>query len=138
VARLGHFLALRPAQQEEALDALAADCVRLVDRFRRAPTADELDHRRGGLTHRQTLLLERWGYPWVFEEYRFHITLTTSLNVAAERRAKRALASVLGDALGNPVPVDGIALFHQSAPGGAFHLIERFPFLARYSQPEPY
>ena len=131
VARLDGFLALRPTDSEPRLDALAADCVRLLDGLRRSPAGAELAGRRAGLTHRQRSLLERWGYPYVFEEFRFHMTLTAPVDSIGERRARPVINELLGDALDKRLPVDGVALYHQPAPGTAFHLVERFPFSSR-------
>ncbi|HET6522220.1 MAG TPA: DUF1045 domain-containing protein, partial [Geminicoccaceae bacterium] len=77
---LSGFLALVPAEPVPALDALAADCVRAFDSFRAPSDAAELSRRRAaGLTARQDALLLAWGYPYVFEEFRFHLTLTERL-----------------------------------------------------------
>src|SRR5262249_30663264 len=38
-----------------------------------------------GLSERQIENLDRWGYPYVFEDFRFHLTLTGPID--AERRA---------------------------------------------------
>ncbi len=52
----------------------------------RAPLTDHDRQRRlkSPLTPRQIEHLDRWGYPYVFEEFRFHMTLTGSL--PAEKR----------------------------------------------------
>ena len=74
IREIGSFLALVPAQSCDAVDTLAAECVRDFEPFRAAPGEDELSRRRaGGLTDRQESLLVRWGYPYVFEEFRFHL-----------------------------------------------------------------
>ena len=39
-------------------------------------------HGKSGLTDRQEALLTQWGYPYVMEEFRFHITLTGALDPA--------------------------------------------------------
>ena len=84
------FLALTLARDEPALQELADYCVREFDRFRAPPTQSELE-RRGldSLTERQRDNLERWGYPYIFDEFRFHMTLSCRLHTP-ERDSLRA------------------------------------------------
>ncbi|MGE0565131.1 MAG: DUF1045 domain-containing protein [Pseudolabrys sp.] len=80
VRELGSFIALVPEAACPPLDGLAADCVRAFDLFR-APL-DGYDRSRrlkSPLTPSQVENLDRWGYPYVFEEFRFHMTLTGAL-----------------------------------------------------------
>lgn len=131
VAELGEFLALRPAETSDRLVALAAQCVTQLDVFRRAPQPDETARRlASGLTPRQTALLAQWGYPFVLDEYRFHLTLTDRL--AADMRAELEawLAQYLRAALEAPVLVDQVALFIERQAGGEFVLARRFALCA--------
>src|SRR5262249_15418366 len=77
VQALGQSIALVPERADASLDRLAVDCVTAFDRFRR-PMAPEERRKRlsSGLSNRQIEYLDRWGYPYVFEEFRFHMTLT--------------------------------------------------------------
>ena len=72
-------------------------------------------------------MLLRWGYPYVFEEWFFHMTLTTRLSEpdAAVWRA-RAGAHFAGS-LAASRPVADLCLFTQAAPDRPFVLAERFP-----------
>ena len=90
VREFGSFIALVPDRPEPRLDRLAQDCVRYFDRFR-APLNDCDRERRlkSGLTERQIQNLDRWGYPYVFDDFRFHMTLTGKL--AGDER-KQALS----------------------------------------------
>jgi hypothetical protein len=77
VAPLGPFLALVCDSQPAALEALAAAMVSDRDAFRAPPAEAEFARRRAtGPAARQETLLARWGYPYVMEEFRFHVTLT--------------------------------------------------------------
>lgn len=77
---LGSFIALVPAGNADGINSLAADCVRAFDRFRAPLTAEDRTRRLASpLTERQIEHLDRWGYPYVFEDFRFHMTLTGSL-----------------------------------------------------------
>jgi putative phosphonate metabolism protein len=86
VRSIGSFIAVVPDAASASLAALADDCVTAFEQFR-APLTDHDRQRRlkSPLTHRQIEHLDRWGYPYVFDEFRFHMTLTGSL--PEERRA---------------------------------------------------
>lgn len=128
VAEIGSFLALRT--EAAALDALAADCVQTFDAFRApAPPEDVARRRAKGLSARQDALLERWGYPYVLEEFRFHMTLTGPIPDAAEREDLAVwLAEWLAPALAEPLTVDAIALYRQPDRASPFTLHRRLPF----------
>ena len=77
IAALGRFLALVPVGDQGALCALAARAVAAFEPWRAPLTEAQVARRRaGGLSPAQDALLLRWGYPYVMEEFRFHITLT--------------------------------------------------------------
>jgi putative phosphonate metabolism protein len=127
---IGDFLALALASPLPALDALAAACVEAFDDFRAPPEPAELAKRAAaGLTPRQAELLARWGYPYVLDEFRFHLTLTGNVTDAADRDALHtALAPLLEPVLTEPVTVDALCLFQQRDRTAPFRLIERFRF----------
>ncbi|GAB7526402.1 DUF1045 domain-containing protein [Paraburkholderia sp. 2C] len=129
-ATLGRFVALRPAG--EAADArmreLASDALRAFAALRAAPSAADLERRLAApLTERQRALLVEWGYPYVFDEFRFHMTLSNALENARDRAAIVQWWHARAQQLG-PLPVDGIALFVEPAPGEPFVLWQRIPF----------
>jgi putative phosphonate metabolism protein len=80
VRTIGSFIAVVPETAVAALTQLADDCVREFEPVR-SPLSDHDRQRRlkSPLTPRQIEHLDRWGYPYVFEEFRFHMTLTGSL-----------------------------------------------------------
>ena len=125
------FLALRPAIRLPALDALAAACVEVADGFRAAPGAAELARRRAaGLTPRQEALLQRWGYPYVMDEFRFHMTLSERLEEPRRSRVLATLQAHFAGALDRPASIDALTLFVEPEPGGAFRQHRRFPLPA--------
>lgn len=129
VSVVSGFLAVTPVAPSPTLDALAADCVAAFDPFRAPPEPAEIARRRrAGLSARQESLLARWGYPYVMEEFRFHLTLTARLPVEEAERLRRALALRLAAALDAPVMIDAIALYAEPAPGAPFRLLRRHPF----------
>lgn len=123
------FLALRPSAPAPAIHALADECVRRFDRFRR-PAAEAERARRlaAGLTPPQAAHLDAWGYPYVFDQYRFHMTLTCRLAGDERARWHTLLAGRLGAVLAEPMEFRSLALFVQPDADAPFVLAERFPF----------
>lgn len=127
VASLGPFLALVPVEQPQALVRFAADLVRDLDAFRAASTEGELARRRqNGLSARQEELLAAWGYPYVMDELRFHVTLTDKLHPHEVPVVSAAAEAHFAPAMGSPVVMTDLAVFGEDAEG-AFHLIKRLP-----------
>ncbi|MCA3246368.1 MAG: DUF1045 domain-containing protein [Azospirillum sp.] len=132
VRRLDGFLALRPERDGGALGALADSCVRDFDRFRRPPTLADLAKRRAaGLTPSQDAHLARWGYPHVFDAFRFHMTLTKRLDDVAASALEVSLTRRFAAALAVPRALRSLALFVEPVPGAPFTLRRRFPFESR-------
>ena len=124
---LGRFLALTAKGDNGDIARVAAACVGELDTFRAPPTADDLARRRrSNLSERQDALLMRWGYPYVMEEFRFHMTLTARLSKPDMAAAQQALAAHL-PALPAPFVLDAVSLVGERASDGRFELIRRFP-----------
>ena len=134
LAALGGFLALVPSAPAPDLNRLAAQVVESFDALR-SPLSEADRKRRlaSGLTDAQAALLDRWGYPYVMDEFRFHMTLTASL-APEPRQAVSAILERLCAALpGDPLIVDQIALFHQPDRSSPFRLERRFALTGRRS-----
>ena len=124
LTRLGRFFALTPVGDTQALKHLAARCVQELDRFRAPLKEDELLRRRKkGLSPRQDALLQTWGYPYVMEEFRFHLTLTGRLPKADLPHWQERLSSHLPP-LPSPFRVEEIALVGERE-NGFFQLIQK-------------
>lgn len=130
VALLGRFVALVPAEASTSLATLAGDCVRDFDAFR-APLseADRARRLKAPLTDRQVDQLDAWGYPYVFEDFRFHMTMTGSLPEDRREAVRSALAAAYA-AIAAPFAVDALCVFRQDEPAGRFTILARFPFEA--------
>ena len=128
VAPLGPFLALVPAAPPAALGLLAAECVAALDPFRAPLTeADRAKRRPDRLAPRERALLDRWGYPYVFEAFRFHMTLTDALP-EADRAAWRArLTAAYAASEPEPLVIDAVCLLSQDG-SEPFRLQARLPF----------
>jgi putative phosphonate metabolism protein len=128
LAAIGRFLALIPTQHSAALHTLADDCVGAFDEFRRPASEGELARRRAnGLTARQDTLLRRWGYPYVFDEYRFHMTLTGKLSPEERATIEPGLRRQVMPLLKQTRRVDQIAVFVEETQGAPFKVRARFP-----------
>jgi len=128
VARLGRFLALVPERASPELEALAADCVVTFDRFRAPPGEAELARRRSrDLTRRQEELLLAWGYPYVMEEFRFHMTLTGPLAPETGESVLPALQETFDPVCGTSFVLDALTVFGQFDPAGDFRVVARYP-----------
>jgi hypothetical protein len=128
LAVLGGFFALVPGTKAPGLHALADEIVTVFDDFRAPATGPELARRHAApLTPHQRELLEVWGYPYVLDEYRFHLTLTDRIPGRHHPRVERALRDWFGGLLGASVPVEALALFREDQPGAPFvlHAIHR-------------
>lgn len=127
LARIGGFLALTPIEDSLALNDLANGCVERFERFRRPESPEQVAKRRAGLTARQSAHLDRWGYPYVFEDYRFHMTLTDPLPDEESGALRAALGALLEPLLAAPLRIDALCLFRQADRTSPFRLIRRFP-----------
>ncbi|MBJ7407960.1 MAG: DUF1045 domain-containing protein, partial [Bradyrhizobium sp.] len=124
VDSISGFIAVVPAEPVDALQELGADCVRAFDSFRAALTAEDRARRRPErLSERQRDYLDRWGYPYVMEEFRFHMTLTGRLD-ADRRGAILEMLRTRFAALGmETLVIDRIALFRQDDATARFRII---------------
>ena len=121
---LNGFVALTPVGCEAALLELGAAVVEATDPLRAPLTAEEIARRRPDrLSFRQRELLDRWGYPHVMEEFRFHLTLTDNLDDPAPVR--RALETFFAPVLPSPFAVEDPCLFGEDV-AGRFHLLHRY------------
>lgn len=124
VDAISGFIAIIPAEPIAELQQLAADCVRDFDAFRAPMSADDRARRKPDkLSERQRDYLDRWGYPYVIEEFRFHMTLTGRLD--ADRRGpivemlRKRFAALRLETLA----IDRIALFRQDDAASRFRII---------------
>ncbi|KZZ30623.1 phosphonate metabolism protein [Sulfitobacter sp. HI0082] len=122
---LGRFLALTPEGGTAALNAMAAEVVRGLDTFRAPPAEADLARRRqANLTPAQEANLSQWGYPYVMEAFRFHVTLTGKLPKSDLPQVTAALAPYIAPHLPQPFVLSSLTLVGQ-AEDGMFHEVHR-------------
>lgn len=117
-----HFVALT-AVDESAVSAAAERTVLAFEPFRMALSAADRERRRPDrLDARERELLDAYGYPYVMERFRFHMTLTGSLSADAMAVAHPAAMAHFEPLLPGPHPLV-FALFREDKPGGPFHIL---------------
>jgi hypothetical protein len=106
--------------------ALAATVVAALDALRAPLTAADRARRKpDDLTARQRDLLDQWGYPYVMDEFRFHLTLTNGLAPDLAEAVLPVAQDWFGPVLPQPFRVEDLCLCAE-APDGRFHLIHRY------------
>lgn len=130
ITALGSFVALTPAEPSEALQRFAFSAVQAFELFR-APLseADKARRLKSPLTPAQHAYLEAYGYPYVGDAFRFHMTLTGSLPGEQAGAVKQALESAYATAVSaGSVRIDRFALFRQDDRAGRFRLLDSYAF----------
>jgi putative phosphonate metabolism protein len=123
---IGGFVALKPSNADVV--ALAGECVTAFHAFRAPLTATDRERRlAAGLTARQAAYLERWGYPYVLDEFRFHMTLAGPLPAAQREHWRAALAALFAGQADAPALVDAVSLVRQDDHGSRFRVVRREP-----------
>lgn len=124
VGTLSDFVALRPVEPVPAVDQFAAECVRHFDRFRaRVPGTAAAHSRDSGLDPRERELMEQWGYPYVLDRYRFHMTLSCPLDPRRRKAFCVAAAQSLPD-LG-PCRLDAVTICREELQDRTFRAVAR-------------
>lgn len=128
VGEMDAFLALVPAVASPVLNDLAADCVRAFEPFRAPLSPDDRARRlEADLTPRERTHLDRWGYPYVFDDFKFHMSLTGALPDPLRADVRTALAALYAP-LRRPLAIDAIAMFVQPDRTTRFRVLARYPF----------
>ena len=128
VAALGRFLALVPVAPPPGLGLLAAECVAAFEPLRAPLTEAERAKRRPErLSPRARALLDTWGYPHVFEEFRFHMTLTDALPDEAQADWRERLTQAYRESGAGPLTIRSLGILRQEG-AAPFRLLARIPF----------
>jgi putative phosphonate metabolism protein len=124
----GGFMALIPALQSEELTDLAADVVETFEPFRKPLSSTDRERRLRGanFSERQVELLDQYGYPYVFEQFQMHMTLTDRLPVAEQQSFHAAAAEFFGPLASADTVLDRLVLFHEPEAGAPFVRLDDF------------
>jgi putative phosphonate metabolism protein len=125
VRTLGSFVAIVPDRANPAIDRLAADCVTAFEGFRLPLTPEERSGRlAAGLSARQIAHLDRWGYPYVLDEFRFHMTLTGPIDGDRRGSIVSLLQALLNHATGSEeLAIAQLVLARQDARSAPFRVV---------------
>lgn len=128
VRAIGSFVAVVPRDPCPDLQNLADDCVITFDKFRAPLTPEDRGRRNvSALTEREVAHLDRWGYPYVLNDFRFHMTLTGSLPADRRSEVLNTLQKRFA-ALGlQSMAIDRLALLRQSDATSNFTIISHWP-----------
>lgn len=122
---LSRFLALTPEGDTTALNTLAARTVEALEPFRALLTEAEIARRRPALlSPRQRDLLAQFGYPYVMEEFHFHLTLSDALTPDEAAILAPLAETHFAPVLPHPFSVADLCLFGEDGEG-RFHLLHR-------------
>ncbi len=126
---LGGFAAVVSQQPIRAIDELAANCTTLFDAFRAPMSAQERARRvASGLNRNQIENLDRWGYPYLFDDFRFHMTLTGRLEATLYEYALATLQTVFARLGADAdIAVDRLTLLKQEGANAPFRVIAEAP-----------
>ena len=131
IDQLDGFFALVPQARNAELDRLAGNVVLAFDDFRAPASRTEIEKRNPDALDPAALgNLRRWGYPYVFDQFRFHMTLTGRVSLAERERIAGALGSQFAGLLSKPAAIDSLALFVEPEPGAPF-MVRSFHPLGR-------
>jgi putative phosphonate metabolism protein len=125
VRAMGRFVALVPDEQPSELSDLALATVQAFEPFRAPLAAGDRARRLASsdLTPRQIELLDTYGYPYVADQFKFHMTLTGPLPDNVRDGVVDVLAARHAAAAPGPLLVDRIALFGQESRDSRFRIV---------------
>ena len=129
VRTLGSFIALTIEGDATNVGTLAAAVVSELEPYRAPLSPADYERRRAApLTERQIGYLEQYGYPYVFEDFRFHMTLTGPLMDEMRRPVRAWLAQEFATRVAQgPIALDAVSILRQDTRDSRFRIIARFP-----------
>lgn len=119
------FLALTTEPQPKPLTDFAAAAVDAFEPFRAPLSESELARRlKAPLTARQIELVHGYGYPYVLEQFLFHMTLTDRLPADLQASIVERATDWFAEALAEPLRLDRLVVFAEPEPGAAFERLD--------------
>lgn len=128
VGRLGSFFALVPSEECQPLHDFAGEVVRRFEGFRAPLSSADIARRKpDALSSDERQNLVQWGYPYVFDTFRFHMTLTGRVAAGEAAGVEEVLLRHFADFHGRPLTISGLALFREPSRGADFTVHALFP-----------
>jgi len=126
---LDGFIALVPQEHSAELEQLAREVVTEFEGFRAPLSSADIARRNPDtLSEKERKYLSEWGYPYVFDQFRFHMTLTKRLAAEKATLMQRFAETWFGEDLARPMVFGGVALFVENTPETPFTLHTYVPF----------
>ena len=123
LSELSGFFALTPTVKNTEIRNLHAKVVRKLDYFRAQPTKEEIIKRRENqLTSEQDQNLIKWGYPYIFEDFYFHITLTGKIPEDLRNKVKDEIENFFQPVLQQKINLSELALVGEATDGNFYVL----------------
>ena len=115
---------------------LAGDAVRIVNQLSAPLNPSEHARLRARiLSTQEKQNIENWGYPYVFNQFRFRICLTSHITHRFEKEViYSALNRYFSAACADPLMIDAICLFVENGPGAPLRFFRRFSFTLHPSE----
>lgn len=127
VDTMGPFIVLAAARETGGIAKLAEHCLKAFDGYREPISAADRERRLlGGLTPRQIALMDRWGYPYVLDEFRFHMTLAGPVPAEQIETFKASLVQAYRALARHTFEVDALSLMRQDDRHQRFNVISRY------------
>lgn len=124
---IAHFAALTLENQPGALRNLAQSVVESFESFRRPLSSSDIQRRKAQpLSARQIELLEQFGYPYVDEEFRFHMTLSGALT-EQDQDYIHWLQDAYQQKVNDTPLLDQLAIYGQTSRSAAFVRLCSYP-----------
>lgn len=128
---MGNFLALTPGTMADAADnalaTFAFDVVRHFEPARAPLDTAAFDRRTKGLPTALVHHVEAWGYPYVGDAFRLHLTLSAPVDDAEKPVWLAAARDWFETALQTPVLIDAISVMVEADYPGDLQELHRLP-----------
>jgi len=124
---LGNFIAFRLVSPSTEMQALHQGCVCAFDDFCAPPSTLDLEQRRKAtLSAEQDERLVKWGYPYIFDDFRFHMTLSGRVDAEPLRHKLLEAATAYFAEDSGAHSFASLCVFHQPDAASPFTIIGRF------------
>ncbi|RUM27589.1 DUF1045 domain-containing protein [Rhizobium vallis] len=128
LGQLGRFFALVPGSLHQPLQDFAAKVVKSFEPFRAALSEADIARRNPEkLSDGQRANLQRWGYPYVMEDFGFHMTLSGQVPAERAEVIRAILTERFADFTSRPLSISGLAVFIEEAHGAPFKVHSWLP-----------
>ena len=120
------FTFITSRKPNKLLINLENDLVKHLDTFRAELNKKEIKKRiPDSLTFKQNKYLKEWGYPFVFDQFKFHMTLMNQNNNKLSNKQKLELEKLIYKISNNVIEFNEISLLGENK-NGHFEEIKRF------------